>query len=279
MKAAIFFLVMGAAFAQTEPNGTATIERSINGQNFNFQVVTTAGQNGMYLFAGGRAVKGRPFSATEDNKSLQVLGNGTRIESNTKRKLFRDVEGRARTEEADGVVTIFDPVAGFEATLNPKTKTATKRNGAGSGTFAKATAVRYVSIGNKGSELKEALGLQSMNGVTAHGERVTVTIPKGEIGNDRDLKVVNERWTSDDLQLLVKSTNSDPRYGDTSYELTGISLAAPDSGLFQIPSDYTVTEGGFRGSVSVAPRAVPSVPAVPGLPVQPAKPAARGGKQ
>jgi hypothetical protein len=137
------------------------------------------------------------------------------------------------------------------------------------------TTARSISIGNtnKGSELKEALGLQALNGVTAHGERVTVTIPKGEIGNDRDIKVVNERWTSDDLQLLIKSSNSDPRYGDTSYELTGISLAAPDRALFQIPSDYTVTEGNLRGAVSIAPKyAIP--------PVAPAKPAGgRGGKQ
>ncbi len=281
MKTAIFLFMTGATMAQLVEPGTieqsinGAIERSVNG--FNYQVLTGTG-NGLYVFGGGRNVKGRPFSATEDNRSLQVLGNGTRIENNTKRKLYRDVDGRTRTEEADGTVTISDPVAGFQATLNPKTKVAMKRNGTVGGTFARVTTASRVSIGNndsKGSELKEALGLQSMNGVTAHGERVTVTIPKGEIGNDRDLKVVNERWTSDDLQLLIKSSNADPRYGDTSYELTGISLAAPDRALFQIPSDYTVSEGNFRGAVSVAPTyGVPPVP-----PVAPAKPAPRGGKQ
>ena len=282
MKSAIFVLIAGTAMAQQVELGT--IERSINGaiersvNGFSYQVLTGNGPgNGLYVFGGGRNVKGRPFSATEDNKSLQVLGNGTRIENNTKRKLFRDVDGRTRTEEADGTVTISDPVAGFQATLNPKTKVATKRNGAG-GAFARVNTTRTVSIGgndSKGSELKEALGLQSMNGVTAHGERVTVTIPKGEIGNDRDLKVVNERWTSDDLQLLIKSTNSDPRYGDTSYELSGISLSAPDKALFQIPSDYTVSESNLRGAVAVAP--VPPVPPVPPARPAPAAPKGRAG--
>ena len=192
MKLAIFLLTISAAVAQiTELNGIGpgtgtgigTIERSINGQNFNYQVLTSTGQNGIYVFGGGRNVKGRPFAATEENKSLQVLGNGTRIENNAKRKLFRDVDGRTRTEEADGTVMISDPVAGFQATLNPKTKVATKRNGTVGGAFARVTAARSASIGNtgKGSELKEALGLQAMNGVTAHGERVTVKIGRAHV--------------------------------------------------------------------------------------------------
>jgi hypothetical protein len=76
-----------------------------------------------------------------------------------------------------------------------------------------------------------------------------VTIPKGDIGNDRELKVVTERWTSEDLQMLIKSVNTDPRYGDTTYELTGISLSAPAPSLFQIPSDYTITEPAGRGAL------------------------------
>jgi hypothetical protein len=282
MKCTLMFSLMAVAVSAQTPEPAPTIERYANG-NFSYQVICTgrgsgigSGLNGV-VSLGGRVVKGRPFSATEDNKSLQVLGNGTRIENNTKRKLFRDVDGRTRMEEADGTIIIADPVAGFEARLDPKTKTATKTNGGGRGiayVVGQPANVASVRIGNKGSELREALGLQALNGVTAHGERVTVTIPKGEIGNDRDLKVINERWTSDDLQLLIKSTNTDPRYGDTSYELSGISLAGPDKALFEIPADYTITEGAARGgAVRLA------LPAIPAIPVSPAKPAPRGGKQ
>jgi hypothetical protein len=213
---------------------------------------------------GGAVVKGHPFSATEENRSSQVLGNGARIENNTSGKQYRDTEGRTRTEAPDGTITITDPVAGFRATLNPKTKVASKTNvpvgGGGRGFVIGGglVTVNRTATSVAGGEAKEDLGSQGMNGVLAHGERVTVTIPRGEIGNDRELKVVTERWTSQDLQMLIKSVNSDPRYGDTVYELTGISLAAPNPALFQIPADYTVTEGGGRGgapAVTVAPGA------------------------
>ena len=67
---------------------------------------------------------------------------------------------------------------------------------------------------------------------------MTVTIPTGAVGNDRDLKVINERWVSDDLKLLVKTSNSDPRFGVTTYELTNIVQKEPDPALFQLPEGY-----------------------------------------
>jgi hypothetical protein len=58
--------------------------------------------------------------------------------------------------------------------------------------------------------------------------------------------VVNERWYSKDLQMVVKSVNSDPRFGTTTYELTNVVQGA-DPTLFQIPGNYTVTESAGRG--------------------------------
>jgi hypothetical protein len=88
----------------------------------------------------------------------------------------------------------------------------------------------------------ESLPAQSVNGVTANGSRTTLTIPVGQIGNDRPIQVVSETWYSSDLQMMVKSSNSDPRFGDASFELTNISRGEPDPSLFQIPADYTVSE-------------------------------------
>ncbi len=89
----------------------------------------------------------------------------------------------------------------------------------------------------------EDLGVQTVNGMAAQGTRVTQIIPAGRIGNNRDIHVVNERWFSSDLQMLVKTVNSDPRFGVTTYQLTNIVLNV-DSSLFQIPPDYTVVEPG-----------------------------------
>jgi len=58
------------------------------------------------------------------------------------------------------------------------------------------------------------------------------TIPIGKIGNDRAISVVNERWYSSDLQMLIKSTSSDPRFGETTYQLTSVVQASPDPTLF-----------------------------------------------
>ena len=87
----------------------------------------------------------------------------------------------------------------------------------------------------------ENLGNQNVNGVSCQGTRITMTIPKGQIGNDREIKVITEQWFSNDLGLLVKSSTSDPRFGDTTYQLNNIVRAAPDPALFQIPADYTIT--------------------------------------
>jgi hypothetical protein len=102
---------------------------------------------------------------------------------------------------------------------------------------AEGHAVLRVEAGNNGSV--ESLAPQMVNGVLAAGTRTTETIPVGTIGNDRVINIVNERWYSDSLQLLIKSSSSDPRFGATTYELTNVTQTAPDPSLFQIPADYS----------------------------------------
>jgi hypothetical protein len=84
----------------------------------------------------------------------------------------------------------------------------------------------------------EQLGEKAVNGVMAQGTRNLRTIPAGAIGNDRDLQMVDERWFSNDLQVMIKSINSDPRFGETTYQLTNIVRAPQDPSLFQVPNDY-----------------------------------------
>ena len=81
--------------------------------------------------------------------------------------------------------------------------------------------------------------MQVINGLACKGTRVTVTIPAHAVGNDRDIRVVNERWYSDDLMALVKSTNDDPRFGTSSYELKDVKRNDPDPSLFRLPDGFT----------------------------------------
>ena len=99
------------------------------------------------------------------------------------------------------------------------------------------------SSGPNPNEVKENLGKQVIEGVEAEGTRATVTIPAGEIGNERPIEIVTERWYSPELQLVVMTRHSDPRSGEMTYKLTNINRSEPAKSLFEVPSDYTVKEG------------------------------------
>jgi hypothetical protein len=103
-----------------------------------------------------------------------------------------------------------------------------------------------------GNEVKEQLGKQMIEGVEAEGTRTTVTIPVGEIGNERPIEIVSERWYSPELQLVVMTRHSDPRSGETTYKLTNINRTEPAKSLFEVPPGFNVKEMKF-GEPSIAP--------------------------
>jgi hypothetical protein len=84
----------------------------------------------------------------------------------------------------------------------------------------------------------ESLGTETIEGIQATGTRSTTTIPSGTIGNDKDLMITHETWYSAELKLVIQSTQSDPRFGQTTYTLKNIQQGQPDETLFQVPADY-----------------------------------------
>ena len=100
----------------------------------------------------------------------------------------------------------------------------------------------YSGTVSKREKKKESLGKQMMEGVDVEGTRYTTTIPAGEIGNEQPINIVEEKWFSQELQQLIYSKTTDPRFGETIYRLTNISRLEPDRSLFEIPSDYTIKE-------------------------------------
>jgi hypothetical protein len=103
------------------------------------------------------------------------------------------------------------------------------------------------------SARKESLGKQNIGGVEAEGTRTTVTIQAGEIGNERPIEIVSERWYSPELQVIVMTRHSDPRFGENTYQLTNINRTEPARVLFEVPAGYTVKE-------MPGPRVPPGVP-------------------
>lgn len=105
-----------------------------------------------------------------------------------------------------------------------------------------------LSIGPEpGTGKVEDLGTRMMEGVQAKGTRATTIIPSGQIGNDRDIEVVDERWYSPELQLTIMTRHSDPRVGETTYKLTNIQRIEQVRSLFEIPSNYTIVTEDIRG--------------------------------
>jgi len=108
---------------------------------------------------------------------------------------------------------------------------------AGGGTYI------FRRTGSNENEVKEQLGKQIIEGVEAEGNRTTITIPAGEIGNERPIEIVSESWYSPELQMVIMTRHSDPRSGETTYRLTNINRTEPAKTLFEVPTDYTLKEG------------------------------------
>jgi hypothetical protein len=132
-----------------------------------------------------------------------------------------------------------------------------------SATPADGPQVEFFRYSSKADRKTETLEARSFDGVSAEGSRTTTTIPAGEIGNEQPIQIVDERWYSPELQAVVMTRHSDPRYGETTYRLTNISRAEPAAALFQVPSDYTVREvsGPAPGVRRTFRRAAPPPPA------------------
>jgi hypothetical protein len=97
----------------------------------------------------------------------------------------------------------------------------------------------------------EDLGEQNIEGVSAKGTRTITTIPAGAIGNERPIETIYEKWYSDELQMVVYSKSSDPRFGEQTYRLTNINRSEPDPSLFTPPPGYKKVSGGPGGAYTV----------------------------
>jgi hypothetical protein len=214
---------------------------------------------------GGKTVTGSPFSASYSSETKQVLADGNQIVHNSSGTFTRDSQGRTRREMtlpaigplaasgqvAPHVVLINDPVAGAQYVLQPDRKVARKTQLSGRGKHARngadeAPLTRRGGQGGQENVATVSLGTQTIDGVQAEGTRTTRTIPAGAVGNTNPIVITVERWYSADLQTVVMMKRSDPRMGETIFQLTNIQRQEPDISLFQVPADYTVRQGGAR---------------------------------
>ncbi len=223
---------------------------------------------------GAQVVTGAPFSAVEVRQFQEQLADGNTISQTSQTTLYRDSQGRTRTEAtvtppaASGkqpytMITITDPVAGLEYRLDSSTMhshtsripvynatvaaaAATRRAAAGaSRTSTSGSATAAVRTGRAGSQIVTAeLGSQLKNGALATGKRETEVIAAGAVGNAQPMTVVRETWYSEQLKRNVLVRVTDPERGNSTTELTNLLAGEPSSALFTLPAGYTETGGG-----------------------------------
>jgi hypothetical protein len=221
----------------------------------------------------GEVVTAAPYTATATTESTQVLGDGNRIVNKTSSFVARDSQGRTRREtdlhrigtmqvDSPKMVFINDPTTHTQYIFTPggeATKVIRSEGNWKEGpeiidlrgqreqrikekTIVALQHAREGQSKESSEQVKhEDLGTQTIEGVSAQGKRETVTIPAGQIGNERPIEIVTETWFSPELHTMVLRKHSDPRMGDSTYRLTNIKRTEPDASLFQAPPGTKVS--------------------------------------
>ncbi len=204
-----------------------------------------------------KVVQGAPYSAQAVTQFTQTLANGDHVQRTTTASIARDSQGRTRMDRSLATVgalsaraggqaraiVIHDPVAGVSYALDPASKTGTSMQIQPRPAGSASARTQRAASANRPAPKTEDLGTQVIQGVSAQGTRVTRVIAAGQEGNEKEIDIVTEIWLSADLQAIVQSKTSDPRFGETVYQLSGLTRAEPDPALFTVPAGYVMREG------------------------------------
>jgi hypothetical protein len=223
-------------------------------------------------FGAHAPVTGAPYSAVRVTTSVQTLANGSTITHVSQEKLARDSSGRTYMAELPSAtnqggsqrsfVRVFDPVNHTATSWSANSKQATVVHQPEEGQFRGArgpaageTAGAGRFRGDGQAPTVESLGSKTINGIVVQGTRTTRVIPAGARGNSEPLTITHETWYSSELKIEVQRTETDPRFGTTTMELTNLDRSEPSAALFQAPEGFTVKEmtpGQRRGGFAAA---------------------------
>ena len=134
MSRKLILYCVGAAMALPATAGAQAPVTSVETQGSVRMQVGSGRGGSVVAVAEAKTVTGRPYSAEAVTETTHVLGDGNRINRQSAARVYRDGEGRTRREMLleDGSVrsiSISDPVAHTNYTLDPKTKVAFKSSG------------------------------------------------------------------------------------------------------------------------------------------------------
>ena len=220
----------------------------------------------------GPVVAKAPFSAEATTLLTETRADGTTREHRLLARYFRDSEGRVRVNQlitdedaippaasrafaviqpdpTSYVVYVLDPAAGTYQRIG-RGMFASHFGGASFHVPVSPVHYRTLQLHDwRNPEFglperpmtvaEEALGTKPLEGVTVKGRRFTATVPASPHLKDGAVDIVDERWESPELRLLMASTTDDPRSGHLEYRVTTVRRTDPSAHLFVVPSDYT----------------------------------------
>lgn len=211
-------------------------------------VPTLAAQDDIFV----TPIPNAPFSAVIHVERSVIRKDGAVMNLKTVRDIHRDSRGRIYNEyrtllpssssETPQVthVLLYDPQTRASTTVFPPQHTYR------SATVRRPPATTPPVFASNGPQnaftREEDLGVQEVQGVSAHGVRHTQTIPAGTGSAAKEVVVTDEYWYSEDLRINVVLKHNDSRTGSVTMTVTGITRTDPDSSLFQIPDGYTAPE-------------------------------------
>jgi hypothetical protein len=230
-------------------------------------------------------VAGNPFSAEVVHTTSGSSDIKSTLGPTFPEWVARDSQGRVRTERIPGafkrdngpgagtkvdqhLIMICDPVAQTLTqidTLNATAKIIHSRPSAPSAPTQRTFCSSRLPSNRDGRLQIEDLGDQTIEGVEAHGERITMPMlggaPSG-ISSSMPDENTRDVWCSDQLAAVVLSVMNHPKTGvKSSIAMQHIDRNEPDQALFQIPPDYAVTESVAeprpRHTPALAPAAQP----------------------
>ena len=194
-----------------------------------------------------------PYTAKQTTTRVQTLADGTHITTVTTAQIWRDADGRMRTETINTptngtpyrFISIYDPTTGIRMSWT-----------VGNPNMAKVVTVYHYSqpvaqpapVNTQPTQQRyyptstESLPPQTIDGLYATGFRFTNTTPAGYVGNDRDLTTTRETWTAQDLGITLRTIVNDPRNGKTTTSVTDVQQTVPDPSLFQAPDGYQLKD-------------------------------------
>lgn len=190
-----------------------------------------------------------PFTATLNTTWLKRLGDGTEITLKNHRKISRDTLGRifqerrvllpddGKSESPVSQIEISDPVKHELYICMPsehvcELEVLALPEGSDPSLLGKKPAGPGV----------EELGKQTILGLETIGTRQVRVIETGAIGNNQPLLIRREFWYSPQLGINLLSTREDPRFGTQKFEIADLVLDAPDTRLFEPPTDATILD-------------------------------------